>query len=321
MVISEREIQYPKEKAISQPRVAIIILHFASDPLAGKEALNTMECLEAISRIDYSNFQTIVVDAGSRDEFASKFSQERKIIFPYPLTYLRIEDNIGCAAGYNLGVELALKDNPSYVFLLNNDTILAENALSKLVDFAEHHPEIGAIGPKVYDYQNGVRSNKLQTIGGKFISGNYGGWQTDRGQFEEPRPVDFVSGAACLIKASVIREIGLFDPEFFIWFEDIDFGIRLQEAGYKAYYCPAETWHKGTQSLANRFGPRYAYYSTRNLLYMIRKYPTSWKIRLVPRFVTVNGKTFLGAVILGRKETLSSMIRGVHDGFKKSQNE
>jgi len=307
-----------REKETSWPKVAIIIPHYGPSPLSKIEASNTIECLQAISKITYPNFEVIIVDSGSQNGFAEEFTQQsEKRVSPLPITYIKIEENIGCTASYNLGAELAIQNGAYYLFLINNDTIVAENTLTKLVQFAEQHPEIGAIGPKVYDYSKGIKSDLLQTIGGRFIGRNYGGWQKDSGQFEQPQEVDFISGASCLIKAEVVKEIGLFDPDFFIWFEDLDFGIRLRQAGYKAYYYPAEVWHKGAQSLADRFGPRYAYYSTRNLLYILQKYSGKWRFLSVLRLISVGGKTFFGALAQGRRETLASIKNGARDGLKK----
>lgn len=323
MRIPEHDSASPqKEQELFPLLVTIVIPHFGPSSSSGKESRDTRECLEAISRISYPNYRIIVIDAGSEDFFSNSYlgELEKFGLSPSLVTYLKLKENIGCAASYNLGAELAIQNGSDYIFLINNDTILSEDTLTRLVQFAEQHPEIGMIGPKIYDYQKGLKSKLIQTIGGKFISGNYGGWQTDKGQFEKPQEVDFVSGAACLIRANVIREIGLFDPDFFIWFEDVDFGIRAKQAGYKAYYYPAEVWHKGSQSLSDRFNPRYAYYSTRNLIYIINKYKGKWKLLMAARLTTVGGKTFFGSLVLRRGETIASMIKGAKDGLKKSKN-
>lgn len=305
-----------EKKEANWPHVGIVVLHYGKQQNS-KEIENTEECVEAISKLSYPNFRLIIIDSGSENGFAEEFSARlSRESPPHPTNYIKIEENIGCAASYNIGANFAIEQGASYVFLLNNDTIVEQEALTKLVSFAEQHPEIGAIGPKVYDYQEGIKSRRLQTIGGRFIGGNFGKWEQDQGQYEEPRPVDFVSGAACLVRREVIEEIGLFDPQFFIWFEDVDFGVRLKQAGYEAYYYPAEVWHKGAQSLTDRFSPRYAYYSTRNLLYIIRKHSGEWKLRLTPRFIAVGGKTLLGALFVDRNlEAVASLAKGFRNGL------
>jgi len=305
-----------ERKKTGWPHVGVVVLHYGKNS-SPKERENTEECLEAISGLNYPNFRLIIVDSGSRNGFANEFNTKLSRESPlYPTTYIRLEENLGCAASYNLGANFAIGQEANYVFLLNNDTIVGENSLTQLVSFAEQHPKIGTVGPKVYNYQEKIKSRRLQTIGGRFIGGNFGGWKEDCGQYEKPRPVDFVSGAACLTKTEMVKKIGLFDPRFFIWFEEVDFGVRLRQAGYEAYYYPAEVWHKGSQSLTDRFGPRYAYYSTRNLLYMIRKHPVDWKLRLTPRLITVGGKTLLGALFIDRNpEALASLAKGFKNGL------
>jgi GT2 family glycosyltransferase len=249
-----------EKKELEWPHVGIIVPHYGKQPSLKIE--NTKECLEAVSQLIYPNFSLVIVDSGSENGFVEEFSAGAFQKSPvYPTSYIRLEENIGYAASCNVGDNFAIEQGASYIFLLNNDTVVEANTLNELVSFAGQHPEIGAIGPKVYDYQEGIKSRRLQTIGGKFTAGSFGRWEEDRGQYEESRPVGFVSGAACLVRAEVIKEIGLFDPSFSIWFEDVDFGVRLRQAGYEAYYYPAEAWHKGAQSLADRFGPKYAYYS------------------------------------------------------------
>lgn len=296
-----------------EPYVISILPHYASSPNSKIESGHTLRCLKAISESKWPNLDIIVVDSGSQDDLHVNFRN----ISDRSVRYLRIEDNLGYAASMNLAAKHALDQKPDYVFLINNDTVLSPDTIGDLVGFVSQHPNIATANPKVYTLSKGAqkKTREIETLGGRFIGGNFGGWQEDHGQYNFPFEIDFASGIAMLVRAEIIRKIGLFDPKFFIWYEDLDFGIRVKKAGFKAYYVPSPVWHEGAQSVRHRYSPKLAYYSTRNLIYTIRKYDWIWKTVLMPRFISVESKTIFGALFIEKNpQSLLGLIKGFRDG-------
>lgn len=319
------EILYDHERSVLptyrtghlEPLVGVIVLHYG-ESANSQEKINTKECLARLNRLSYGNTQLVVVDSGSSDNF------DREFLLHYgpdslarTTTYIKTSGNLGYAQATNLGAQFALNRNARYIFLINNDTFVSQECLTKLVDFAEDHPQVGSVGPKVYEDQEGEKSLKFQTIGGRFIGGNYGGGEVDRGQYEQPREVDFVTGAACLIRSEIIQQIGLFDPRFFIWVEDLELGIRLRKLGYQAFYFPTEVWHKRARSLPGRYGYKYACYSTRNLIFTIKRHPDYFGSQVLVRLALNMLKTSVGSIKYSRTlEAFSGLMKGVDDGLR-----
>jgi GT2 family glycosyltransferase len=155
--------------------------------------------------------------------------------------------NLGFAAGNNVGIRDAMRRGPDYVLLLNNDTVVAPDFLSQLVRVAESDPVIGILNPKIYFFDP---PDRLNFAGGthtfwRLYPITFGSRQKDVGQCDQIREINFLSGCAMLIKAGVLRKIGVLEEVYFHFFEDIEYSLRAIGAGYKGVYVPqAVIWHK-----------------------------------------------------------------------------
>ena len=253
-----------------QPKVFIIILNWN-----GKN--DTIECIESVRNINYSNFEIIIVDNGSTDD------SEKTIKKAFPdVIFLQTGANLGFAEGNNVGIRHALGVGADYIFLLNNDTTIEADAISHLVDFAEKNDGAGIIGPKILFYSEPKR---IWFAGGivdfEKGSSHRGGGRPDDGKFDEIVETDYITGCALLIKAGVIDKIGLMIPDYFLLFEESDWCLRAKKAGYKIFYIPkARVYHKC--STAFSFGksrahkaaraPSWIYYYVRNNLLFIKRH-------------------------------------------------
>lgn len=308
----------PLVRGTAVPLVEIILPHYSDSQESDVDRANTVTCLDQISKLDYPNFGVTIIDGGSQDDFAEKLHRYLDLgSLRYGLTYLRTDYNLGYAASCNTAVSFALQRDTDFAFLINNDTFLHPTVLTCLVWFAQNHLQAATVGPKVYIATDKYKTKRIQTLGGRFLGGNYGGAELDRGQFAQPTQVDFVTGAACLVRREVLQTVGLFDPRFSIWFEDLDFGINVKEAGFKAYYYPGIAWHKRARSLPSRYSPKYAYLSSRNLLYTIRKHPNHMGMQVSIRFLANELKTLFGAVYFKKDlKAAKALMRGITDGLK-----
>jgi GT2 family glycosyltransferase len=229
---------------------------------------DTLECLTSLYAAT-SVGHVIVVDNGSTDGSAAAIHER----FP-DATVLQPGRNLGFAAGSNLGAQYFLEQTPyGFLFLLNNDLVIAQDTVERLVDNASASRAIGVTVPKIY-YT--TPSNQLWYAGGyidwrKGTCEHYGFGQRDKGQFDQQRDVSFACGGAELVKREVVERLGLFQEWYYMFEEDVEFSIRVQRADYAIRYVPtALAWHKVGASAASRGNAFVWYYLIRNRLYTMR---------------------------------------------------
>jgi GT2 family glycosyltransferase len=202
------------------------------------------DCLRSIYEGTHSTeFEVIVSDNGSTDG-SIEFIREN-----YPQVHL-IENgrNLRFAKGNNVGFRVSQGE---YVLILNPDTIIHDGALDQMVAFAEKHPEAGALSCRVVNldgsYQEHVRPlptirsewmsafhlGSLAFISGWFNPGVYVGWNGDG-----ERTVGWLAGCFILMKASLLKQLGGFDEQFFYYYEDTDLCRRVWETGFSVLYNP-----------------------------------------------------------------------------------
>lgn len=202
------------------------------------------DCLASLERIrGEAEFEVIVIDNNSEDGSAEMVAET----FPWVRLYPQGR-NLGFTGGHNF----ALKKRSAYhAFLLNSDTIVHPGAFRKLLDFAEANPQAGMIGPKLINpdgslqyscrrWPNPVAALFRNTLLGRLWPNNpftreY--LMTDW-PHELSRSVDWVSGAAFLVRGEVIDKIGLMDEDYFMFCEDVDWCWRARKAGFDILYFP-----------------------------------------------------------------------------------
>lgn len=261
-------------------KIATIILNFNG-------LKDTLDCLKSLVKINQNNFdhQVFLVD------FSKDKSEADKIAIKFPsIQIIRKKDNLGFAKGNNIGIRKALKWGANYILLLNNDTLVSLDFSSKLFNYLEKNPQVGAVSPKIYfakgfeyhknKYKNSNLGKVIWYAGGKIDWNNiYGSHigvdQVDTGQFGKISETDFFSGACVLIKANILDIIGLFNPKLFLYWEDADLSIRIKKAGFKIMYFPnSHIWHKnaGSSSVGSDL---HDYFLNRNRLWFGFKYATT----------------------------------------------
>ena len=222
-------------KLARTPRVSIIILNLNSFEV-------TLDCLQSLRKIDYPNYEIIVVDNGSVDGSGERLAQADPGI-----RLMRNEKNVGFGAGCNGAIRDALARGAEYVLLLNNDTILAPDFLTQLIAVAESDPKIGVLNPKIRYFDP---PDRLNYAGGehkfwRLFPAQFGLREKDVGQFDQQREVDFLCGCVMLMKAETIRKVGVFELVYFHFVEDIEWSLRAIRAGYKGVYVPKSlVWHR-----------------------------------------------------------------------------
>ncbi|MBU1177602.1 glycosyltransferase family 2 protein [Patescibacteria group bacterium] len=244
----------------SHPKVYIIILNW--NGLA-----DTSECLQSLQKISYSNYQAVIVDNGSNNDEGAILQQQ----FSDYVNVIQNKENLGFSGGNNAGIKYALQQSDvAYILLLNNDTVVTEDFLTKLIVRAESNPKIGVVGPKIITPGGDIQpecARNLPTLWDHYCLNTFLNriWRRSNifnhyylGGFDRltPRKVELVLGAGMLIKKEVFDRSGMLDERFFLCGEDVDFCRRVKENDYSIYYEPRSViTHKVSQSMKKRWYP------------------------------------------------------------------
>ena len=288
--------------------VAIIILNWN-----GLE--DTVECLESLRRTTYPSYKIAVVDNGSKGNDASILEKK----YGKVVEVIRSKTNRGFAGGCNIGIKWAFKTDATHILLLNNDTTVDRRFLAELVEAAKSDPKIGIVGPKIYYYDD---RHRIATAGGtiNFWTGNaplIGRETIDNGEFEDVKQVDYVSGCALLIKREAIEKIGIFDEEYFAFYEETDLCTRARRSGYEVVVAPKSVlWHKVSRS--DKSGEISWYFMTRNRFLFMKKNATGIHfLFFVLYFLSTDFVlTMESAKLFKRPRLLRTYLKGAFDGLR-----
>lgn len=240
-----------------RPRVTIIILNYNGLSL-------TEDCLRSLQEVDYPEWRAIVVDNGSaRDE-----RRELEARFGGRFEFIRSETSLGYCGGNNLGMRRALEGECDYLLWLNNDTTVDRGFLDELVGLMEAHPRAGAANPKILRHDDPSRVDAM--------GGDLNLWIARHVNYRRPRDVvrtdlRFVHGAAYFLRREAAEQIGYLDEDFFAYWEESDYCLRLRRAGWHLACTPRSiVYHKGGQT-TGFLSNTYVYYMIRNGFLCMRK--------------------------------------------------
>lgn len=245
----------------SYPRIVSVILNT-------NRRADTLACLESLAANDYPRHQALVLDNASTDGSVEAI----RSAFPN-VHLLGLPQNLGYAGNNNVGIQAALEQQADWVFVLNEDVVLAPGTLTRLMEVAESEARIGVVGPLVYHHDEPA---VIQSAGGiltaQWLSHHRGQNEPDTGQYPRPQTVDWISGCAILVRRQVIEQVGALDERFFYYWEETEWCLRARRAGWQVVLAPqAKLWHKGVQR-DYRPGPNITYYWVRNWLMTLSKH-------------------------------------------------
>ncbi|MHB8163125.1 MAG: glycosyltransferase family 2 protein [Methanoregula sp.] len=237
---------------------------------------------------------------------------------------IKNESNDGFAIGNNIGIEFALQYlNPDYFLLLNNDTVVDKQFLTKLLDNVTADEKIGLASPLIFEYYNKNKlqysCDKIQWFSGRILP------RVDS-NYHNICESDTICGASMLIKKEVVRKIGYLPAEYFMLWEDIDYSVNAKRNGFKLVYVrTSKIWHKGSASIGKMTSPLRIKYSIRNRFIFWRKYATPIKY-ISFMFVTlfIHIPVFILFNILKTKEKvyyLKHLFSGLKEGLTHSLKE
>ncbi len=217
--------------------VSVVILNWNTRGLLEK-CLRSLECPQPGLA-----YEVVVVDNASSDD-----SREMtRAAFPNVRLIANVR-NLGFGAGNNVAIP---RTTGRYILFLNSDTIVHEGALTTLIHFADSRTDIGIAGPKLLNGDGTLQYScrRYPNLGTGFFRNTPLGRLFPNNKFATdyllqnwdhatPRDVDWVSGAALLIRRALIEQIGGFDEDYFMYCEDVDLCWRANHAGWRVTYCP-----------------------------------------------------------------------------------
>jgi len=286
---SLHNISYPNYDLIivdndSQDDSLARIRAYARSELAVESASRIFNCrIEPLHVTTYTRLEAEDIQVATLHKKLA--AQSRNETSNASLVIIQNEQNFGYPEGNNIGMRYALKASADYVLLLNNDTVVEKHFLTELVRAADNDASIGVIGPKICFYD---APNTIQSAGGHIdfwrgrAIGNAGKSDDEIERFAVDKllPADFVSGSCFLIKRKVIEDVGMLDPTYFCYGEDLDWCLRISGAGYRIV-CDLNTqiWHKSNVS-TSKVKQCAEFYFHRNWVINARKHAR------IPEFVS-----------------------------------
>lgn len=256
------------EEALAHASVWAIVLMYGGESV-------TAACIDSLLTQDYPRLTVLLVDNASEDGAGDRLRHR------YPgIEYLATGANLGYAGGNNRGIDMALGRGADYVLILNNDTVLDPACVSTLAASAAKADRLGAVAPKILFYDD---PSRIWYAGGDFsylraIGTHRRELERDDAR-EEPRleEITFVSGCCLMIPAHVVRQVGGFRDDFFMYCEDVEWSLRVRRAGWRMYYQPAARMlHRqgSSKGLASAFA---ALHRDRNRRRLVREHYTWWQ--------------------------------------------
>ena len=182
----------------------------------------------------------VVVDNASTDGSPEQIRSQ----FP-EIKLIQHLENAGYAGGVNPGISFAIEQGATYVAPFNDDAVADSKWLEKLVSFLDSNPKYGAVCCKVLKDDKKTLDSTGDYVTNWVLPYPRGRGEHDQGQYDSTKDIFAASGAASLFRVEALRQVGLFDEDFFAYYEDVDLGFRLQLAGWKVGYEPgAVVYHK-----------------------------------------------------------------------------
>lgn len=301
-MLQQPEIQ-KRHKGVYQPeahkRIAVLVLNFNG-------AHFLPDCFRSLQEITEPAFETYLIDNASSDS-SIEWTKSH-----YPQVSIVENDiNLGFSEAYDRIIRML---DHEYVVLLNNDTVVEKEWLRALYEVAEGDPSIGACGSKIlmeWDRSIVDHGGGLLTIVGSGLDLNK--WQQDRPGPDETQEVGFACGCSMLLRRRIYLEVGGFDPDYFMYHEDVDLCWRMRLFGYSVVYVPKSiVYHSlGGGKVRSIENPMKVYHGQANRLANILKnlgpVELPWALLISAGYDAVRTIRF---IVIRRFDLLKMLVKG-----------
>lgn len=287
------------------PKVEIVILNY-------NRWRETLDCVNSIQQCTYSNYEILIVDNASTDESYSKINDSLP-----GTSIISTKKNLGYTGGVNVGIREAIKKQPDYILLLNEDTFVTPTFLTHLVEAMEENTSAAAACGTIFHYPE---TSKVWYAGGRLIP--WRGLAIHNNNLlisqntNHAQCVTFLTGCMMLLRTALIEKIGMKDERFFMSLEDIEYSSRIIKKGYNLLYVPsAIIYHRIPIKYKSKFN---LYYSIRNRLLLINtSIPARYKfIAKTYFFLVISIKLIVWFILNPEYFKIAKM--GLEDYFRKN---
>ena len=259
-------------------------------------------------------YEVIVVDNGSKRNEADLLQQQFSFI-----TAIRSEENLGFAGGNNIGIKRSSGD---YLYLLNNDTLLPENAgeeINAMIEFLETQSAIGALSPKIKytDSENLIQFAGSTPLSRITLRNTQIGYQEkEQNLYNKPLSIPYLHGAAMLLKRKVVDEVGTIPECYFLYYEELDWSCMIRQE-YELYYFPYATIFHKESSSTGIDSPLKVFYLSRNRLLFAHRNLRGWERTLSKAYLlfVAAPRNILKYLCKGKFKQAGSVIRGCFSYF------
>jgi len=318
-----------------RPKVSIILLNYN-----GYE--DTIDCFQSLQKVNYNNFEIVIVDNASPDQSMGKISaymQDKRIehilfedpntamdnMLPKPkISLIQSGFNGGYGHGNNIGIKYALKNDADYVLILNNDTVVEPDFLEPLVMLCEEDENIGIASGKIYFHD---RPDTLWFIGGslnpytaKITHFNFN--EKDTGQIPK-KPINFITGCMWLIPKKIFATIGFINEDYFMYVEDLEYCQRVINKSYTLGISEnSRVFHKAGAASGGHLSDFSTYWISRNKIKFISanvKFPykiTAYIYNLFIMPLRWLYKRKVNSFFIHIKGTIDAIFKGAIDVIK-----
>ncbi|WP_456429216.1 glycosyltransferase family 2 protein [Rhodocaloribacter sp.] len=293
-----------------KPRVSVIIVSWNALPLL-------RQCLPSVAATRYDNLEIILADNASTDGSAAWVGRA----FPR-VKIVRHPENWAFCRGNN---EALAHASGTYVVFLNNDVETPPDWLDPLVDVMERRPDVGAVQPKLLQYEDrrrfeyaGGAGGFLDRFGYPFTRGRiFFTMEEDHGQYDDARDVFWATGAALLLRRTALDDAGLLDERFVMHMEEIDLCWRLWRRGWRVFVEPKSVVHHIGGGSLPQGDPRKVYFNFRNNLLTLYKNlpPSAWR-RTLPFRAALDAAAGMRAVLGRRPAEAAAIFRAYRDAHR-----
>jgi GT2 family glycosyltransferase len=294
-----------------EPTVWITVIHWRAPD-------RTRLCLDSLKKLSYSNVKIVLVDNGSPDQSGASIGTD------YPeVELLPTGKNLGFAGGSNFGIRFALENGAKWIWLLNNDTEVDPASLTILMKAVTDDPKAGVLSATVITESDNEKTEagfgqidflkaKTYLKPPEIESGN-------------ALPCAWLAGCNLLLNAEAISQLGAFNEDYYLYFEDTELCHRFNQNGWSCLLVPAaRIAHVGGASTQGERQYWRSYYYARNRLLFFLTYCKDW--RLIPAVLSIFGHTMRHLLVLpfrgerGQKQ-LKAELLGTRDFFAKRLGE
>ncbi len=277
------------------------------------QPLVTIDCCKYVRECTYPHQDILLIDNGSQDNSISLFQTKLPDI-----ELIELPNNKGFAGGVNIGLQRAIARKYDFALLLNNDAFPAPNMLQNLL--AEYSADIGLYAPKIFFdhdrsriwFAGGVQAANLLEVR------DSGMGELDSEKWSYSRDVQYLLGTCLLVSLQAVKQVGFLDEQFFMYYEDLDWSIRMRQAGYRLRFVHnAHLFHRVSFSSGGMNSPIQRYHLAKSSILFFAKHIQKgkpWRIILF-RFGSALLKT-TQFILTNRWNTAKFHIKGLIDGIK-----